>query len=242
MTAAKSPNGVVLAIALCLGALHLHASDGTAASSEPLPTGVTACAFDALANDPQPLGLAIHDAPRSDAPVLGRLPAIRDADASAYGRDGEIPEFSRHRFQARRLPIQGAAYQEPFRAKLYAGRRADGKLITTHMFRLYPENAQQYRSRCRLSLRHRSRGILRLALQHRSGPNPGLLGPMVRGRALAAGRTGRIRRGSAGRWNGAGLDGQILHATAKPALRRCAVRLFMVAAAARREANAISAR
>ena len=92
MTAAKSRNGVVLAIALCLGALQLHASDGTAASSEPLPAGVTACGFDALANDPQPAGLAIHDAPRSDAPVLGRLPAIKDADASAYGRMEKFPK------------------------------------------------------------------------------------------------------------------------------------------------------
>ncbi|HEY8016758.1 MAG TPA: hypothetical protein VIE35_13030, partial [Dongiaceae bacterium] len=136
MTAAKSPNGVVLAIALCLGALHLHASDGTAASSEPLPTGVTACAFDALANDPQPLGLAIHDAPRSDAPVLGRLPAIRDADASAYGRDGEIPEIHVIGSRDGWFLIQGAAYQEPARPKLYAGRGwVDGKFITTHMFR-----------------------------------------------------------------------------------------------------------
>ena len=136
MTAAKSPNGVVLAIALCLGALHLHASDGTAASSEPLPTGVTACAFDALANDPQPVGLAIHDAPRSDAPVLGRLPAIRDADASAYGRDGEIPEIHVIGSRDGWFLIQGAAYQEPCRPKLYAGRGwVDGKLITTHMFR-----------------------------------------------------------------------------------------------------------
>jgi hypothetical protein len=48
----------------------------------------------ALANDPQPAGLAIHDAPRSDAPMLGRLPAIRDADASAYGREERSPKFT----------------------------------------------------------------------------------------------------------------------------------------------------
>jgi hypothetical protein len=136
MTAAKSRNGVVLAIALCLGALQLHASDGTAASSEPLPAGITACGFDALANDPQPAGLAIHDAPRSDAPVLGRLPAIRDADASAYGRDGEIPEIHIIGSKDGWFLVEGAAYQEPSRPKLYAGRGwVDGKLITTHLFR-----------------------------------------------------------------------------------------------------------
>src|SRR5882757_2287937 len=78
MTSVRFLGGLALSVALCLGALCLgallRASDGQAASSEALPAGVAACAFDALANDPQSAGLAIHDAPRDDAPVLGRLP------------------------------------------------------------------------------------------------------------------------------------------------------------------------
>jgi hypothetical protein len=135
MTAASSPKRVALPILVCLGALHLSAADGYAASSEPLP-GVAACTFDALANDPQSAGLAIHDAPRSDAPVLGRLPAIKDADASAYGRDGEIPEIHVIGSKDGWFLVEGAAYQEPNRPKLYAGRGwVDGGLITTHLFR-----------------------------------------------------------------------------------------------------------
>jgi hypothetical protein len=136
MTVAISQKRMILSILLCLGALGLPAAGGYAASSEPLPAGVAACSFDALANDPQSAGLAIHDAPRSDAPVLGRLPAIKDSDASSYGVDGELPEF--HVIGARDgwFLIEGAAYQEPGRPKLYAGRGwVDGRLITTHLFR-----------------------------------------------------------------------------------------------------------
>ena len=96
MTAAKSRNGVVLAIALCLGALQLHASDGTAASSEPLPAGTTACEFSALARQERrarragPPGCAAE----RRTPELGRLPAIKDdKDTGFYGQDGELPEI-----------------------------------------------------------------------------------------------------------------------------------------------------
>jgi len=136
MAAEKSLSGMILSLALCHGVLLASLAGSQAAASEPLPAGVAACAFDALANDPQSAGLAIHDAPRSDAPVLGRLAAIRDADASAYGRDGEIPEFHVIGVKDGWFLIQGAAYQEPARPKLYAGRGwVDGKFITTHMFR-----------------------------------------------------------------------------------------------------------
>ena len=136
MVAERSLNGVILSLVLCFSVLLANPADGRAAASQPLPAGVAACQFDALANDPQSAGLAIHDAPRSDAPVLGRLPAIKDADASSYGVDGELAEFHVIGSKDGWFLIEGATYQEPSRPKLYAGRGwVDGRLITTHLFR-----------------------------------------------------------------------------------------------------------
>src|SRR5271154_7566842 len=66
------------ALALSLSA----ASSGVSAQeakARPLPPGVTACDFGALANDHTREGLNIRAEPRADAAILGRLPVIENA-------------------------------------------------------------------------------------------------------------------------------------------------------------------
>ena len=63
---------------------------GAALADEPgtkLPPGVVACAFDALANDPDPAGANIRQAPSASAPILGALPQVESAEAEM----GKIP-------------------------------------------------------------------------------------------------------------------------------------------------------
>jgi hypothetical protein len=67
----------IIAIALTLSA----GSEGISAQeakTRPLPAGVVACDFRALANDQTREGLAIHAEPRADAAILGRLPVIEN--------------------------------------------------------------------------------------------------------------------------------------------------------------------
>ena len=178
MTAAVSTKRMVLPILFCLSAVQLPVAGGYAASSAPLPAGVAACTFDALANDPQSAGLAIHDAPRSDAPVLGRLSAIRDADASAYGQDGEIAQFHVIGSKDGWFLVEGTTCLDTDRPKLYAGRGwVDGKLVRRPSVSRYPEEgAQQHRSRCRLSLRHRCRRMSYSPYSIEAGRHPGCSG------------------------------------------------------------------
>lgn len=132
----RSLRWMLPALALGLSTLGTGRVSGQGGTPAPLSAGVTACKFDALANDPDPAGPAIRDAPRNDAAVLGRLPAIKDKDTGFYDRGGELPEFRVIGAKDGWFLIEGATYQEPYRPKLYAGQGwVDGKFITTHLFR-----------------------------------------------------------------------------------------------------------
>jgi hypothetical protein len=136
MAMRRSLKWTLLALAVGTGALAASGASGQGAAPAPPPAGVTACAFEALAHNPAPEGPAIRDAPRSDAGVLGWLPAIKDTNTGFYGLDGELPEFHVIGFKDGWFLIEGATYQEPYRPKLYAGQGwVDGKSITTHLFR-----------------------------------------------------------------------------------------------------------
>src|SRR5258708_11449137 len=68
-------------VVLALGALSAGRASGQGGASAPLPDGVTACHFSALANPtdpPDPAGPAIRDAQQPDGRELARLPIIDD--------------------------------------------------------------------------------------------------------------------------------------------------------------------
>src|ERR1700681_2436253 len=111
-------------VALGLGAFSADRAVGQGDASAPLPAGMTACEFSALALSDDPDGVVIRDAPQQDARVLGRLPALKDkdTDAAGYGRGGELPEFRAIGVKDGWFLIEGAEYQEPYRPKLHGGR------------------------------------------------------------------------------------------------------------------------
>jgi hypothetical protein len=123
-------------VALGLAAFAVNRASAQNDASSALPAGATACEFSALARQGEPGGPAVREAPRSDGRELGRLPAIKDKDTGFYGADGELPEFKVIGFKDGWFLIEEAAYPEPYRPKLYAGRGwIDGKFVTTHLFR-----------------------------------------------------------------------------------------------------------
>jgi hypothetical protein len=123
-------------VALGLGAFDANRASAQNDASSPLPTGTTACEFSALTRQGEPGGPALRDAPRSDGRELGRLPAIKDKDTGFYGQDGALPEFRVIGFKDGWFLIEDAAYPEPYRSKLAAGRGwIDAKFVTTHLFR-----------------------------------------------------------------------------------------------------------
>jgi hypothetical protein len=113
------------------------ARGGAALADEPgtkLPPGVVACAFDALANDPDPAGANIRQAPSASAPVLGALPQVESAEAEM----GKIPPvFHVIGTKDGWFLIEGAHYDKGYNPpknapKIYAGRGwVAGNLITT---------------------------------------------------------------------------------------------------------------
>ena len=130
----RSLSWTLLALGLSAFAANRVSSQG--GMPAPLPADVTACKFDALANDPSPAGLAIFDAPRNDARVLGQLPSIEDKDKGFSGANRELAQFRVIGFKDGWFLIEGADYPETTTPKLYAGQGwVDGKFITTHLFR-----------------------------------------------------------------------------------------------------------
>ena len=126
----RSLSWMLLALGVCAFSANRAAAQGD------LPAGVTACEFNALAGQDEPGGPALRDAPSPDGKVLGRLPAIKDEHTGFYGGDGELPEFKVIGFRDGWFLIEGAAYPEPYRPKLPAGRGwLESKSVTTHLFR-----------------------------------------------------------------------------------------------------------
>lgn len=103
----------------------------------PLPSGVSACGFDAIPDDSESAGLAVRDAPRSDARVLARLPLLDDKERVFTTNGKEWPQFHVIGFKDGWFLIEGANYPlDAIMPKLYAGRGwVDGKRITTNLFR-----------------------------------------------------------------------------------------------------------
>jgi hypothetical protein len=79
----------VTALALALSAESLGVS-GQEAKARPLPPGVAACDFGALANDHTREGLNIRAEPRADSTILGRLPVIENAHHEKIAADVHV--------------------------------------------------------------------------------------------------------------------------------------------------------
>ena len=75
-------------VALGLGALHPIGASAQGDPSTPLAAGVTACKFAALVKDIEPGGPPFRDAPRLDGREVGRLPAMKDTQASNFPKFG----------------------------------------------------------------------------------------------------------------------------------------------------------
>jgi hypothetical protein len=126
-----------IVVALGLGAFHADRAAGQRPASAPLPAGVTACEFTALARPAEPDGPTVRETPGNDGRVLGRLPAAHSPATDLYGPDGELPEVRVIGVKDGWLLIEGATYQQPsLRPKIYDGRGwIEGKSLTTHLFR-----------------------------------------------------------------------------------------------------------
>jgi hypothetical protein len=133
------------ALALVLSAASLDVS-GQEAKAKPLPPGVAACDFGALANDHTREGLNIRAEPRADSAILGRLPVIENAYHEKIAADVHVVGVKDGWFL-----IENAAYGDYDLPKnlppVYAGRGwVSGRLLTTqvrmHMLKAAPdENA-----------------------------------------------------------------------------------------------------
>jgi hypothetical protein len=115
------PCGTALAIGLLAG----HASVAqNAQKPAPLPSGATACHFEALTHDPDPNGVNIRRAPSAIVPILGRLPPVQSQEAAI----GQIlPQFHVIGTSKDWFLIEGATYDSGYdppanAPKLYAGR------------------------------------------------------------------------------------------------------------------------
>jgi len=118
-------------------ALTLSAESSGASAQEakaaPLPPGVTACDFPALANDHTREGLNIRAEPRTDSAILGRLPIIENANHEKIAADVRVIGVKSGWFL-----IEGAFYGDyDLPGKLppvYAGRGwVSGRLLTTEL-------------------------------------------------------------------------------------------------------------
>jgi hypothetical protein len=117
-------------------ALTLSAeSSGVSAQAKatPLPLGVTACDFGALANDHTRQGLNIRAEPHADSAILGRLPALENLDNEKVAADFHVIGVIKGWFL-----IENARYGDYDLPKklppVYAGRGwVSGKLLTTQL-------------------------------------------------------------------------------------------------------------
>jgi hypothetical protein len=121
--------------ALTAFALTLSAESSSVAAQEvkgrPLPPGVAACDFPALANDHTREGLNIRAEPRADSAVLGRLPVIENVHHEKIAADVHVIGVMNGWFL-----IEDAgygAYDLPKKLPpVYAGRGwVSGKLLTS---------------------------------------------------------------------------------------------------------------
>jgi hypothetical protein len=119
-----------LAMALSVGTLDVSAQD---AKARPLPPGVTACDFGALANDHTREGLNIRAEPRADSAILGRLLVIENVYHERIAADVHVIGVRNGWFL-----IEDAAYGDYDLPKnlppVYTGRGwVSGKLLTTQV-------------------------------------------------------------------------------------------------------------
>jgi hypothetical protein len=129
---AWSDFAAMTALALTLSA----ASSGVSAQetkARPLPPGVAACDFGALANDHTREGLNIRAEPRADSAILGRLPVLENLDHETVAADFHVIGVTKGWFL-----IENASYGDyDLHKKLppvYAGRGwVSGKLLTTQV-------------------------------------------------------------------------------------------------------------
>jgi hypothetical protein len=122
----------VTALALALSAESLGVS-GQEAKARPLPPGVAACDFGALANDHTREGLNIRAEPRADSAILGRLPVIENAYHEKIAADVHVIGVRNGWFV-----IEDAGYGDYDLPKklppVYTGRGwVSGKLLTTQL-------------------------------------------------------------------------------------------------------------
>ena len=120
------------ALALVLSAASLDVS-GQEAKAKPLPPGVAACDFGALANDHTREGLNIRAEPRADSAILGRLLVIENGYHEKIAADVHVIGVSKGWFL-----IVGASYGDYDLHKkippVYAGRGwVSGRLLTTQL-------------------------------------------------------------------------------------------------------------
>ena len=118
------------ALALSVGGSGVSAQEAKAA---PLPPGVAACNFGALANDYTPEGLNIRAEPRADSAVLGRLPVLENLTREKVAADFHVIGVRNGWFL-----IEGASYGDYDLHKkippVYAGRGwVSGRLLTTQL-------------------------------------------------------------------------------------------------------------
>jgi hypothetical protein len=120
-------------VAVATLALSVWSSGAAAqeASAKPLPPGVTACDFPALANDHTPEGLNIRAEPRTDSAILGRLPII-EIEHEKIAADVHVIGVRNGWFL-----IEGASYEKYDFQKFppdYVGRGwVSGRLLTTEL-------------------------------------------------------------------------------------------------------------
>jgi hypothetical protein len=128
----------LLALQLALALVSLTATGASAddPASIERPANMTTCQFDALADDSGSRDVAVRDAPRADARVLGQLASIEDNDRSFSGANRERAEFRVIGFNDGWFLIEGANYPETPGLSLYAGQGwIEGKAVTTRLFR-----------------------------------------------------------------------------------------------------------
>jgi len=125
-------SGFAIATALAL-ALSPEISGVSAqeAKTKPLPPGVAACHFGALANDHTREGLNIRAEPRADSAILGRLPVIENPYHEKIAADVHVIGVRNGWFL-----IENAGYGDYDLPKnlppVYAGRGwVSGKLLTS---------------------------------------------------------------------------------------------------------------
>jgi hypothetical protein len=127
---AWSGYAAITALALALSA----ASSGVwaqEAKTMPLPPGVTACDFDALANDHTREGLNIRAEPRAGSAILGRLPVIDNIHHEKIAADVHVIGVRNGWFLIENLGY--GDYDLPGKLPpVYGGRGwVSGKLLTT---------------------------------------------------------------------------------------------------------------